>query len=92
MGLVVLLLRGSPEQVALGPRSAAALAALGITSVALVRDEETVGVVLEGWAFDASRAGEAATAVGARSATTLTTLAQMAVSHDSGGVLYSKEE
>ena len=80
MGLVVLLISGAPEQISLGPRSASALAALGVTSLALVRGEETVGLVLEGWAFDPNRAGEAAAAVGADSAATLSALVQMSVS------------
>ena len=92
MGLVVLLLAGTPDQVSLGPRAAATLAALGVTSVALVRGDDKVGLVLEGWAFDPARADEAANAVGAGAATTLTTLAQMAVSTATKEVLYSKEE
>ena len=80
MGLVVLLVPGAPEQISLGTDSASALAELGITSVALVRGAGAVGLVLEGWAFDPSRAHEAAAAVGAASATPLTTVAQMAVS------------
>ena len=80
MGLVVLLVPGGPEQISLGAGSASALAELGVTSVALVRGAETVGLVLEGWAFDPGRAHEAARAVGAPSARALTTVAQMAVS------------
>jgi hypothetical protein len=38
----------------------AKLARLGITNVALVRDDETVGVILEGWLFDPARSGAAA--------------------------------
>lgn len=41
------------------------LARLGVTSVAVVRDSEAIGVVLEGWLFDPGRsAAEAARAVG----------------------------
>lgn len=36
-----------------------ALARLGVTSVALVRDERSVGVVVEGWAFDPIGSAEA---------------------------------
>lgn len=80
MGLVVLLVPGTAEQVSLGPRSIAALAELGVTGVSLVGAEDTVGVVVEGWAFDPSRASEAAAAVGAGSALALTSLVHMAVS------------
>jgi hypothetical protein len=41
------------------------LARLGVTSVAVVRDSETVGVVLEGWFFDPARSAcAAASAIG----------------------------
>jgi hypothetical protein len=38
----------------------AELARLGVTSVALVRDEQTVAIVLEGWLFDPVHSAEAA--------------------------------
>lgn len=81
MGVVVLLGPAGPG-VVLGLAAMASLARLGVTSVALVRDEETVGLVLEGWAFDASGAGEAAAAVapGGSPLRTLRPLVQMAVS------------
>lgn len=63
MGLVVLLVSAASEQVSLGPRSALALAELGVTSVSLVGGEETVGVVVEGWAFDPARINEAVRAM-----------------------------
>jgi hypothetical protein len=50
------------ESVRIGQSEAAALAKLGVTGVALLRDDERIGVVLEGWAFDPARHGEAATA------------------------------
>jgi hypothetical protein len=80
MSLVVLLLSGPPGEVSLGPRSLSVLASLGVTSVALVAHEDTVGLVLDGWAFDPERALEAGAAVGAESATVLRSLVQMAVS------------
>jgi hypothetical protein len=44
------------------------LAQLGVTSAALVRDEQTAGIVLEGWLFDPARSADAAAAaVGAES-------------------------
>ncbi len=58
------------------------LARLGVTSVALVRDERTVGIVLEGWLFDPARsAGEAASVTaGPGPARVLRPVLQMAVS------------
>ena len=57
------------------------LARLGVTSVAVVRDSDTVGVVLEGWLFDPARsAGAAARAIAATArARVLHPLLQMAV-------------
>jgi len=65
------------------------LARLGITSVALVRDERTVGIVLEGWLFDPARsAGAVAEAFGSASgARTLHPVLHLAVStaeHEGG--------
>ncbi len=58
------------------------LARLGVTSVAVVRDSEAVGVVLEGWLLDPARsAGAAARAVGGTAgARVLHPVLQMAVS------------
>jgi hypothetical protein len=80
--MAVVLFPVSSEVPALQPAALDAFARLGVTSVSLVRDEETAGLVLEGWAFDPARAHEAAGAVtgtgdGAR---TLRPLVQMAVS------------
>jgi hypothetical protein len=65
------------------------LARLGVTSVALVRDERTVGIVLEGWLFDPARStGEIAEALGSTSeARTLHPVLHLAVStatHEGG--------
>lgn len=62
MATVAFLVRGDAPDVALGPAVAEQLARLGVTNVALFRDRETVCVVLEGWAFDASASTEAAAA------------------------------
>ena len=48
--LLVLLPAGTST--CLRSDAVSALARVGITSVALVRDERSVGVVVEGWAFD----------------------------------------
>lgn len=49
--------------VRIGSTEAARLAALGVTNVALLRDAETVAIVLEGWAFSPARSARAAAAV-----------------------------
>jgi hypothetical protein len=82
VGMVLVLFPTSDEEPVLEAGTLAALAALGITSVSLLRDEYTVGLVLEGWAFDPARAGEAVrAAAGARDGIrTLEPLVQLAVS------------
>lgn len=82
MAMAVVLFPISNEVPALQPATLDALARLGVTSVSLVRDEETAGLVLEGWAFDPARAHEAASAVtgACDEARTLRPLVQMAVS------------
>lgn len=48
--LLVLLPAGT--QTCLPSDGVSALARIGVTSLALVRDERSIGVVVEGWAFD----------------------------------------
>jgi hypothetical protein len=55
------------------------LARLGITSLGLVRDQRTVGIVLEGWSFDPASSAETATAVVAAGGRMLHPVMQMAV-------------
>jgi len=51
--------------VRIGSTEAARLAALGVTNVTLLRDADTVAIVLEGWAFNPVRnARTAAAALG----------------------------
>jgi hypothetical protein len=59
------MLVGGPEagQPVLGPRTAKRLASLGITRVSLLGDASGIGVVLEGWAFDATDVEDAVRAV-----------------------------
>ncbi len=80
--MAVVLFPVSNEVPALPPAALHALARLGVTSVSLVRDDETAGLVLEGWAFDPARAHEAASAVTGtcHEARTLRPLVQMTVS------------
>jgi len=47
----VLMLWPATAGVRIGSADATRLAALGVTNVALLRDGELVGMVLEGWAF-----------------------------------------
>lgn len=83
MAMAVVLFPVSDEALELRPSALEKLAALGVTSVALLRDGATVGLVLEGWVFDAERAQEAAcVALGACDGVqTLRPLMQMAVSN-----------
>ncbi len=81
MGIAVLLVPGQ-DDVPLTAATLDRLGALGVTSVALVRDEQTVGLVLEGWAFDPVRSAPAALAAvsAGAAARTLYPVVQMAVS------------
>lgn len=83
MALIVLLVPNNAGEASLGADSLERLAELGITNVALVRDEHSTGFVLEGWAFDPGRSTPAVVSVLAGSATgarTLRPVTQMAVS------------
>jgi hypothetical protein len=80
--MTVLLLDGADGAFSLRQELVAELARLGVTNVALLRDEQTIGVVLEGWMFDPERSAEAAAAaVGAGSARTLRPVMQVAVAN-----------
>ena len=57
-----LMLWPAGAAVRIGSSEAARLAVLGVTNVALLRDADTVAVVLEGWAFNPARSGRAAAA------------------------------
>jgi hypothetical protein len=59
----VLMLWPAKADLRIGSAQASQLAALGVTSLALMRDREFVGVVLDGWAFDPTRSARAAAAV-----------------------------
>ncbi len=81
MGLLVVLVPADLEGLTLGPPAVEALARLGVTSVALARDDQTAALILEGWAFDVARPAAALAAVGtsAGEARTLQPMVQMAV-------------
>lgn len=59
MATAVVLLPASAGEPWLHPSAATALARLGITGIAVVRDERTLGLVVEGWAFDPAGSAEA---------------------------------
>ncbi len=59
MAMMVVLLDDPNRRFCVGQQLLAKLAAAGVTSVALVRDAQTVGIVLEGWLFDPARSGDA---------------------------------
>ena len=81
MAMMVVLLGPADGQFCLRPDHVYELARLGVTNVALLRDERTVGIVLEGWSFDPAQSSRAAAeAVGATSARTLHPVLHMAVS------------
>ena len=78
--LVVLVPRKSAEP-RLGPESVRRLSRLGVTEVSVLRDETTIGVVLQGWTFDPIRCGpEAAAAAGGPAARLLLPVMEAAVS------------
>ena len=65
--MMVLLLGNANGDFCLREDLLSELSRLGVTHIALVRDQETVGIVLEGWLFDPARSADAAAAaVGAR--------------------------
>ncbi len=88
MAMIVVLVPTSEAEPSLRPAVVSKLARLGVTSVAMLRDERTLGLVVEGWAFDPSRSAQAvieAIAGRASGARTLLPLAEMAVSTARGG-------
>jgi hypothetical protein len=58
----ILMLWPARSGVHIGSAEATKLAALGITNVSLLRDAETVAIVLEGWAFNPARSARTAMA------------------------------
>jgi hypothetical protein len=61
---IALLVAGSEAgEPIVGPETAAALRALGVSRISLLRDGSMTGVVLEGWAFRPADVGEATRAI-----------------------------
>ena len=54
MSIVLLVLDASDTPFAVGAQAGRELARLGVTRVAVMQDGTTLGVLLEGWAFDSS--------------------------------------
>jgi hypothetical protein len=79
--MMVVLIETEVPDVSLDAKTISALGGLGITNLAVVRDERTVGLVLEGWAFDPPTSSEAALAMlgGGDGARVLYPLGEMAV-------------
>jgi hypothetical protein len=62
VAMTVLLVDVSDAELCLRQELLAQLARLGVTRVEVVRDEQTLGIVLEGWMFDPESSAEAAAA------------------------------
>jgi hypothetical protein len=83
VGTMVVLVETQGKDPSLDSRAIAELAKLGITNLALVRDKRTIGIVLEGWAFEPAASADAALAIvaaDAASARALLPLGEMALS------------
>jgi hypothetical protein len=81
--MLVVLVPAADTTPSLPQAAAAELARRGVTSVALLRDDQTVGFVVEGWALDPSRSAQAVVAAVAGAdprARTLHPLLEVAVS------------
>jgi hypothetical protein len=63
--MMVVLLDERDGEFCLRPGLVSELARLGITNLGLLRDRQTVGIVLEGWSFDPTNPASAATAAAA---------------------------
>jgi len=90
--MVVLLVPSGDDGLSLGPETLRQLAVLGITDLAVLRDEQFVGLVLQGWAFDPERSAAALRTLvtDSQDAKTLLPLSQASVSPVAGGVNHTK--
>lgn len=89
MAMTVVLLDEPNGEFCLRREFVDTLARLGVTSVALLRDERTVGIVLEGWLFDPARSTDAVAeafgpASGARTLHPILHLAVSTAAHEGG--------
>jgi hypothetical protein len=85
--MVVLLVPSPARELSLGTETLRQLAALGVTDLAVLRDEKTVGLVLQGWAFDPRESAAALQTLTAATeeTRTLLPLSQASVSPASAG-------
>jgi len=67
--MLVVVLDAQSGESTLDATSASRLADLGVTHVAIARDDHTEAVVLEGWAFDTEASGAEATEIVAGTST-----------------------
>ena len=63
MAMIVVLLEQQADTFSVRQETVSQLARLGVTNLALVRDEHTAGVVLEGWLFEPLASARAVTNV-----------------------------
>ena len=59
MATAVVLLAASRAESSLPSAAVTSLAQLGVTGISVVRDDRTLGLVVDGWAFDPRRSAEA---------------------------------
>jgi hypothetical protein len=76
---MIVVLEEREGEFCLRPELISELARLGITNLGLARDQQTVGIVLEGWSFDPASSAETATAVVAAGGRMLHPVMHMAV-------------
>jgi hypothetical protein len=57
--MVVLLVPGGDDALSIGTEALERLAGIGVTDLAVLRDEQVVGLVLQGWAFDPEQSATA---------------------------------
>ncbi len=78
---ILLVLMPAEMEAGIPSEAIRALGRLGVTSIALVRDDRSLGMVVEGWAFDPVTSGDAVlAAVGAPSNTARTLMPVMEMS------------
>jgi hypothetical protein len=80
MALLVLIASVEKGDISIRPSAVEMLARLGVTSISLAQDSETVVVILEGWSLDTRQHEQATAALGAVDARPLQPIVQMAVS------------
>jgi hypothetical protein len=63
VAMVVILIAGEANDVSLDADALGILAELGITSLALLRNDDTLALVADGWAFDPASSRQAVEAL-----------------------------